>query len=129
MRRDHPRFVEAGVSLALVGQGMREETGEFVRKLELPYTVLGDAERRAYRAYGLVEAGAREFFRPETGRAYLRSILSGAGGGRPVGNVRQLGGAFVIDRSGIVRLAHPSAYPGDHAATAELLAAADGLVA
>jgi len=124
LRRDHGRFAEAGVSLLLVGQGTPEETAEFVEKLELPYPVLADDERVAYAAYELIEAGAREFFRPETGRAYLRSVLGGARGGRPVGNVRQLGGAFVIDRAGVVRLAHPSAYPGDHATTEELLAAA-----
>lgn len=109
--------------MAVVGQGTAEEAADFVAKLALPYPVLADAERGAYRAYGLIEAGAREFLRPATGRAYLRSIVSGAGGGRPVGNVRQLGGAFVIDRAGIVRLAHPSAYPGDHATTEELLGA------
>ena len=120
MRRDHHRLTDAGLTLALVGQGTRDETAEFVQKLKLPYLVLADDERVAYAAYGLIEAGAREFFRPETGRAYLRSVLSGAGGGKPVGNVRQLGGAFIVDRTGIVRLAHPSAYPGDHATTAAL---------
>jgi len=126
LRRDHGRFIEAGLSLVLVGQGTPAETAEFGRKLDLPYPVLADDDRRAYRAYGLTEAGARQFFRPETARAFVRSLISGAGGGRPVGDVRQLGGAFVVDRAGIVRLAHPSAYPGDHPTTDDLLSAVAG---
>ena len=121
MRRADGRFAEAGATLVVVGQGMPKQTDEFARSLQIPYPVLADPERTAYAAYGLVEGGARAFLNPASGRAYLRSFVSGAGGGRPVGNPRELGGAFVVDRSGTVRFAHPARYAGDTPTTGKLL--------
>jgi peroxiredoxin len=123
LRRDHQRFLAAGTALVVVGQGTPEQTTAFVRRLGLPYPVLSDPERAAYAAYGLIEGGPKAFLTPAAGRAFLRSLLDGAGGGRVVGNPRELGGAFVVDRAGIVRYAKPAAYAGDHASTGDLLAA------
>jgi peroxiredoxin len=123
LRRAHGRFVDAGATLAVVGQGTPEQTVEFVDKLELPYPVLADPKRTAYAAYGLAAGGAKAFLNPASARAVLRSIVSGAGGGRPVGDPRELGGAFVVDRDGRIRLAHPARYAGDTPTVDELLAA------
>ena len=129
MHREHRRFRDASADLVVVGQGTAEQSAEFVGKLGLPYPVLADPDRVAYAAYGLVEGGAKEFLNAATARAYLRSFVSGAGGGRPVGNPRELGGAFVVDRQGTIRLAHAARYAGDHAPSAELLAAVTDLPA
>ncbi|HYO30271.1 MAG TPA: AhpC/TSA family protein, partial [Thermomicrobiales bacterium] len=86
--------------------------------------ILADPDRAAFRAYGLVEAGAGQFLTPAAGKAMVGALLRGNRGGRPVGDVRQLGGAFVVDRGGTVRWAKPSAFVGDHASPEELIAAA-----
>ncbi len=123
MRRNHQRFLAAGGTLAVVGQGNPAQTAAFVAKLKLPYPVLADPERVAYSAYGLIEGGLGALLSPAAGRAYLRSFLSGAGGGPTVGHPRQLPGAFVIDRAGIVRFAQPGRHAGDTPTTDELLVA------
>ena len=105
-----------------VGQGTPSETTAFISKLQLPYTVLGDPERNGYRAYGLTEGGAGQFLSLATLRAYWRALRSGAGMARPIGNVRQLPGAFVIDSMGIVRYSHPGTHAADTPTIEELLA-------
>lgn len=124
MRRAYPELRDAGLDLLMVGMGNPEQSAAFARDLDLPYPVLSDPERAAFHAYGLVEAGPRSLLNPASGAAYARALLGGHRGGKPVGDPRQLGGAFVVDRRGVVRLARPSAYPGDHASPEELLAAA-----
>jgi hypothetical protein len=113
LRRHHDRVVQAGGRVVAVGQGTPAETTTFVSKLQLPYTVLGDPERNGYRAYGLAEGGAGQFLSLRTLKGYWRAWRSGAGMARPIGNVRQLPGAFVIDSMGIVRYSHPGTHASD----------------
>lgn len=122
LRRRHDRVVKAGGRVVAVGQGTPAETTTFVSKLKLPYTVLGDPERISYRAYGLSEAGAGQFLSLTTLKGYWRALRSGAGMARPVGNVRQLPGAFVIDSMGIVRYSHPGTHAAHTPTIEELLA-------
>ena len=121
MRRAFPDLQGAGLAVALVGMGTPEETAAFVRAVGAPFPILADPERAAFRAYGLIEAGAAQFLRPAAGKAIVGALLRGNRGGKPVGDVRQLGGAFVIDRRGTLHWAKPSAYAGDHAAPEELI--------
>ena len=123
MRRARPALAAAGLDLLMVGMGTPEQTAAFARELDLPFPVLADPERAVYRAYGLPETTPRAMLRPASGKALARALLGGHRGGRPVGDPRQLGGAFVVDRQGIVRLSRPSASLGDHATVGELLAA------
>ncbi len=123
MRRAQPRFRDAEAVLAVVGQGTPEQTAEFVGKLDLPYPVLAEPKRTAYAAYGLAVGGAKAFLNPASARTFLRSFASGAGSGRPVGDPRELGGAFVVDRRGKICLAHPARFAGDTPTVDDLLAA------
>lgn len=123
MRRDHERFAALGATLAVVGQGTPHQSADFVRALDLPYPVLADPERVAFRAFGLVEGGLGAFANPGAAWAVLRAVGGGAGGGPVVGSVRQLPGAFVVDRGGILRFAKPARHAADTASTDELVAA------
>lgn len=123
MRRAHDRFTTAGRAIVVVGQGTPDQTGRFVSSLGLGYPVLADPERDAYAAYGLSVGGGKAFLNPRSGLAMLRAVGRGAGGGRIVGDPRELGGAFVIDRVGIVRLSHPARFAGDSPSIDDVLAA------
>ena len=122
LRRHHDDFNQAGGRIVAVGQGTAAETAAFASDLELPYTVLGDPDRDGYRAYGLSEGGAAQFLSLATLKGYWRAFRSGAGMTKPVGNVRQLPGAFVIDATGIVQYSHPGSHAADTPGVEELLA-------
>ena len=124
MRRAYPDLQAAGIDLVMVGMGNPAQTAQFIRELDLPYPVLSDADRAAYRAYRTIEAGVKEFVSPQAGKALIGAMLRGNRGGRPVGNPQQLGGVYVIGPDGRLRWSKPSTYAGDHASTDEILAAA-----
>lgn len=124
MRHAADRLAGEGIAIAVVGMGNLEEASDVVRTLGLPFPVLLDPERQAYHAFGLLEGGANAFLTPRSAGALARAIVGGSRGGRPIGNPRQLGGAFLIDREGIVRWSAPSRYAGDHASPDVILSAA-----
>ena len=123
MRRDHARFGDLGATVVAVGQGTAEQTRAFAQHMGLPYLLLGDPERTAYAAYGLTTGTLRQLLGPAVMRVHLRGVRRRVRPGRILGDPRQLPGAFVIDRGGIVRSAKPGRHAGDHASNAELLAA------
>jgi peroxiredoxin len=51
------------------------------------------------------------------------AVARGHGIGKPVGDVRQLPGVFIIDPSGTIVFSHFAADPADHPAPDEILAA------
>lgn len=105
-------------------------------RLGLPYPVLSDTERVAYRAYGLGRGPwwrvwgwstlrrYGELLRPRSGRG----AGAGAGGvpGRlrvPQGDTLQLGGDVVVGRDGRLVLVHRSTGPADRPPVDDLVAA------
>lgn len=130
LRRDYDRFGSAGLHLVAVGQGTPEEGAEFQRRLKLPYPILVDADRAAYRAYGLREGTSKEMTGFAVGTAFFRSLLRGHWPGRvgTHGSVSQLPGEFLIDREGILRYAVRPNQPSDIPATDDLIAAARDLI-
>ncbi len=126
LRRDHDRIVQAGATLALVGQGTPAESAAFARELELPYAVFADPDRIAFAAYGLMEGGPSAFLHPTAAGRAVRALLRGVGFGRPVGSIWQLPGAFVIDHTGIIRFAKPALHAADIPTTEDLLHAVQG---
>jgi peroxiredoxin len=82
--------------------------GRFARSMRLPFTVLSDAPRRAFAAFGLYEASLGELAQPEV---LLRTARQFARGNIPAVNplsssITQLGGVFVVGIDGIVRFGH-----------------------
>lgn len=85
------------------------------------FPLLLDPERSVYDAYGLQRSllGSSS---PRTVLQYVRLLLSGRRWRGIQGDSAQLGGDFVIDAEGIVRLAHPSHDTVDRPPVADLLA-------
>lgn len=97
---------------------------KMLRDIELPYPLLLDERREAYTAWGM---GRTNLFgamlSPSLNARYLRLLLRGE---RFLGfapDMFQLGGDFVVDRSGRVILAHRMRSNGDRAPVAQLIAA------
>ena len=101
----------------LHGRQLRRIRRHDLRRRQRQLRLLDDLRRRRI-------FGGGDFLSPKAGKAMLGAVLRGNRGGKPVGDVRQLGGAYVIAPDGTLRWAKPSTYAGDHATVEEILAAA-----
>jgi len=85
-----------------------------------PFIMLLDRERAVYRAYGLRSSWVRSWnFR--TLWFYVRMVLSGRRLRGVQGDPNQLGGDFIVDTQGILRLSYPSREATDRPRVADLL--------
>jgi alkyl hydroperoxide reductase subunit AhpC len=89
---------------------------------DVPFPLLLDRDRRVYRAYGLERSRLRTWS-PRTIWYYIRRLAAGAHLQRTHGDPYQLGGDFVVDEGGIVRLAYRSADPSDRPSVERILGA------
>jgi peroxiredoxin len=87
-------------------------TKVWLEETQSPFPFLLDPEREAYRAYGL-QASALRAWSPRTLWYYLKAAWQGREWLGKRGDTDQLGGDFIVDRQGIVRLAQPSRDPLD----------------
>lgn len=113
VRRDLPLFEQAGGSVAVVTMGSPAQANAFRQRLSLPFPVLADPDRRAYQAFRLDLGGVAQIAGPRTWLPGIKALFRG-GAGKPVGDVRQMPGAFVIDTAGIVRYAHYARHSADY---------------
>lgn len=111
----------AGVEVAIIGQGTPRQAARFRQEMKLPFRVYSDASRSAFATYGLQDGSLEQVFGFTPGRPFVGAMLRGHLPGRTVGSVRQLPGTFVIDRNGIVRMAHPGTDAADVPDVAEML--------
>jgi hypothetical protein len=102
-----------GATVALVTFTLQRNLRGYRGRLALPYVVLADEQRVAYRAYGLGRGPWWRVWGPATWRAYLRLLRRGQRARRPVEDTLQLGGDFVVDAEGCVAYAHRSTGPAD----------------
>jgi thioredoxin-dependent peroxiredoxin len=102
-----------GIAIAAVGQGTAAEAARFREQMRLPFPVVADPTRSAYAAWGVMDGTLEQVFSVAPGLRLVRAMLKGHLPHRTVGSVRQLPGAFVIDRNGIVQLAYPAADAAD----------------
>ncbi len=106
-------FRAEGVAVAAIGQGTPRDARRFREQFSLPFPVLSDADRSAFAAYGLMDGTIEQVYSPTPGLRLARAMLRGHLPHRTVGSVRQLPGTFVIDRNGIIRMAHPGLHAAD----------------
>jgi alkyl hydroperoxide reductase subunit AhpC len=95
-------------------------TKVWLEETQSPFPFLIDPEREAYRAYGL-QASALRAWSPRTLWYYLKAAWQGRERLGKRGDTDQLGGDFIVDRQGIVRLAQPSHDPLDRPSVSEIL--------
>ena len=123
MGEAHEEFRKAGADVVAVFQYRAEPTYNFCRKRSVPFDCLGDPEREAYHAVGLERGAAKEYVGPQLAKGFLRAARHGALPGRPVGDVAQRPGTFVVSPEGKVLYAHYHKDSSDNPPMSELLAA------
>ena len=104
-----------------VGFASPELLRELADDLSLPFPLLHDPDVSAYRAFGLGRGSIREVYGPGTVWTYIKLMLRGHRVRGITADRFQLGGDFVIDGQGTIRLAHPSRNPSDRASVSRLL--------
>ncbi len=100
------------------------ETGYWLQvwlaETEVPFPLLVDPARKAYQAYGLEHSLLRSWG-PKNLWYYLKARLTGRQAHHTGADTSQLGGDFIVDASGVIRLAHRSQDPTDRPPVADLL--------
>jgi peroxiredoxin len=121
--RDHDDELESlRVGITLITFGTPEQARRWLKETAAPFPMLLDPDRSAYRTYGL-ERSKTKVLHPAVFATYFRLLLKGRKL-RPVqGDPYQLGGDFLIDRNGIVRIARPSDNPADRPSIQEIFQA------
>jgi peroxiredoxin len=109
----YSELAQAGLLVIAVGLGQPADALRTGRRHAPDLTVLAAPDSTPYAAYGIVRAGMGQLLSPRTFKAGARAAVAGHTQGRATGDQQMLGGAFVIDRLGVVRLAHYDSFPGD----------------
>ncbi len=105
----------------VIGFGTIPRARAWLRETCDLFPLLLDPEREVYRMYGLQESWLRSW-NWRTIRLYARLLLSGRKWRGIQGKSTQLGGDFIVDRDGVLRLVYPSREAADRPPVAELLA-------
>ena len=113
MRGSIKRWQEEGVNVVIIGNGNAGFAEAFRADFQLDATLLVDPDLAAYRAAGL-RRGRLEIASPKLLRNAYRAHREGARQTGVEGDPWQLGGTFVFDRGGDLKLAFRSREAGDH---------------
>ncbi|MBI3968705.1 MAG: redoxin domain-containing protein [Chloroflexi bacterium] len=129
VQRHEQALAAANAAVIAVSFEPPEQIRAYRAVVPLPFAVYSDPQRRAYRAFGLTRPRARQLYTARTIWAYVAGFLRGHLPRRPQGDVRQLGGDFILDADGRLVYAYASRDPGDRPAVRALLAVLAGLPA
>jgi peroxiredoxin len=123
LNEEHPRVLELGGNVVIIGQGEPERTTAYAVRYELPpVPILCDTQAQVYEAYGLLEGLPPQILfdapQPLLDRdlqAGLAFMASRRAEGRPlVDSPWLLPGEFVVDTAGRIRLAYRYNYCDDY---------------
>ena len=114
-------FEALNTNVITVSFGMDYWAKMWLQETQSPFSFLIDPERDAYHAYGLQSSIVRSWM-PQNLWYYAKATLQGREKFGKRGDPHQLGGDFIVDSQGIVRLAHPSKEPTDRPDVEKLLA-------
>ncbi len=84
----------------------------WLQETQSPFPFLVNADRHTYRAYGL-ESSILRAWGPTNLWYYAKAAVQRRETFGKRGDTHQLGGDFIIDPHGIIKLAHPSRDPTD----------------
>ncbi|MBA2363348.1 MAG: redoxin domain-containing protein [Chloroflexia bacterium] len=120
--REHQEELEQ-LGAVVLGVSFEEPSviAGFAERESLPYPILSDPERRAYRVFGLERGATAQVWSPNAVRSYARGLLRGRLPRLPRADIAQLGGDFVLDWQGRVVYEYRSEESADRPAIESLL--------
>jgi peroxiredoxin len=119
----HQADIEAAqTNVVTVSFGTPHWSQVWLQETESPFPFLVDADHAAYHAYRLKSSVFRSWS-PANLWYYTKAVLQKRETFGKRGNPHQLGGDFIINADGIIRLAHPSREPTDRPTLTKILTA------
>ena len=110
----------------LISFGTDQMAQAWIAETNSDFQFLLDPEKKAYRAYGLQRSLLRSW-KPKIWIEYAKLLSQGRKWRGIQGDSGQLGGDFIIDRSGIIRMAYRSIDPSDRPAVSHILTILDDI--
>ena len=98
--------------VALISFGNTELAQAWIEETQASFQFLLDSERKAYQAFSL-DHSMRRSWSPKVWLEYTRLMAKGRRWRGIQGDSGQLGGDFIVDREGILRMAYRSQDPTD----------------
>ena len=124
MNGAHEQIEASGARLVLIGQATPKHAAHYRRRFAPDIQILADEDRSTYKTIGAVRGGASELISPSViGKGLVRSAKNRTVQGRPIGDVRQLGGTVIVMPDGKIPWSHMSTDAADNATIDEILAA------
>lgn len=112
LRQHEDIFKGLNTRVAVISFGTFPGARVWLQETAVPFELLLDPQMKAYQAYGLERSLIRSWG-PKVWLTYARLLLSGLRWRGVQGDSAQLGGDFIVDKNGIVRLAYRSHDPAD----------------
>lgn len=100
-------------NLAFVCMADPTEAERFKHELRSPHRFVCDPDAALYRAFGLAQGSWGQLLAWDAVVKGLKAFRSGHSAGKPVGDIRQLSGVFLVDVHGEVRWSHASRTSAD----------------
>ena len=107
----------------LVGQATPKHAAHYKRRYAPDLEILADSERKSYKAMGFPRASTSQLIGPKSLAKGLVRGAQGAGLGRPIGDVAQLGGTALIQPDGKIVWTHVQQDASDNPSVEEILEA------
>jgi hypothetical protein len=124
LHRAHEDISDAGARLVFIGQATPKHASHFRRRFSPSVQILADEERETYKLAGTVRGGAAELIGPSVVlKGIGRSVKNRSAQGRPIGDVRQLGGSMIVMPDGTIPWSHLSTDAADNATVPEIIKA------
>ena len=121
MQAELDKFRALGSQVLVVSFVDPERLTQYLKAKPWPFRFFADPSRVAYREFGLGIARWSQILRPRVIVKYLSLILRGRMPHMAQEDVHQLGGDFVLDRTGRVIFEYRSSDPADRPSVADLL--------
>ena len=124
LHRAHEDIIDAGAQLVFIGQATPKHAAHFRRRFAPSVQILADEERETYKLAGTVRGGAAELIGPSVVlKGIGRSVKNRSAQGRPIGDVRQLGGSMIVMPDETIPWSHLSTDAADNATVPEIIKA------
>ena len=120
LRQSGETIKDLSTQVAIISFGTFPGTRDWLQETAVPFEFFLDLQRKAYQDYGL-EYSLTRSWGPKVWFTYARLLLSGRRWRGIQGDSAQLGGDFIVDRDGIIRLAYRSHEPTDRPSNTELV--------